>query len=59
MKRYISPKTDIVTVGIQQLMLETSGGVANGSLLGNGFTGSDVTYSRRGSIWADEAEEEE
>ena len=59
MKRYIAPQTDIVSVSIQHPMLITSGGVANGSLLGNGFTESDVTFSRGGTIWGNDEEEEE
>ena len=59
MKRYISPKTDIVTVSIQQQLLAGSGGLGEGATLGNAYNGSDVTYSRRSSIWADEDEEEE
>ena len=58
MKRYIAPQTDIISVSIQHHLLDVSGGVANGSTLGNGFTSTDVTFSRRDSMWDDEEDEE-
>ena len=44
-KTYIIPTLEVVRVETQQ-MLALSGGVSNGSGVGNSFNDGDVSYSR-------------
>ncbi len=58
MKRYISPKTDIVSVAIMQHLLENSIVLSSTQATVDGSNNYN-TLSRRGSIWADDEEEDD
>ncbi len=52
MKQYIKPELTISEIQTAVTILaESGGGVTTGSTVGNEFSGSDVTYSRRANIW--------
>ena len=56
-KTYQSPVMNVVKVVIAQRLLEASrGGVATGGTLGNDYVSTDVSYSRRRSLWDDDEE---
>lgn len=58
MKRYIAPKTDIISVSIKQHLLSGSFGLSSTEASVDG-SGNYNTLSRRGTIWGDDEEEEE
>ena len=52
---YIHPKTVIITLHTKLLQTQSFVGAKSGSSLGNGFNGSDVSYSReQRSGWTDD-----
>lgn len=62
-KQYITPETLIAQINTGVTILTSSpGGVTTGSALGDEYTGTDVTYSRRRrrhDDWDDEDEWED
>ena len=52
-KTYQSPEMNVVNVTATQHLLAGSGGVTDGSKVGNSFNSNDVTFSR-GDSWDDE-----
>ena len=54
-KTYIVPVTKAIQLNISNGLLAGSGGVGNGATVGNGFTGTDVSYGRDDDAdWEDE-----
>lgn len=55
MKKYIKPELTIAVVNIEHSILAGSGeGIATGNAIGEEYTSTDVTYSRRSGSWDDE-----
>lgn len=44
MKKYIKPICETIELNVQSGILASSGGVTDGSKVGQGFTSTDVSY---------------
>ena len=57
MKKYIKPVVAITEINTDLHVLAGSGGVNNGDSVGNSYTYTDVTYSRKSNnVWGDDDE---